>query len=339
MPDDSALLSTHPSATVDAPQNDAWRWDEGVGSARTTGRDAWAAERRIIEKAHAPFSPSLSAKRRAGEAAADWIKAFMNVSGLAALGKRNAKSIVLTTQSVVEPSLPNELDGLRILFISDPHFDSMPDFADALIDRARGLRCDLLLLGGDYRFGNGGAFVEHGVIDALKRLRAQVQVDLDSFAILGNHDCADMAPHIEKAGYRLLINETDTVSVGGSTVAVTGLDDVYTFATGAADDALTRGGLVPSDYSIAMVHSPELADEAAAAGHHLYLCGHTHGGQVCLPGGKHIIMPLHRNHDLASGSWQKGSMKGYTSRGAGTSGLPYRFNCPPEIVALTLKKA
>jgi len=147
-----------------------------------------------------------------------------------------------------------------------------------------------------------------------------------------------MAPHIEQAGYRLLINETDAVSVGGSTVTVTGLDDVYTFSTGAADDALVRGGLVPSDYSIALVHSPELADEAASAGHNLYLCGHTHGGQVCLPGGKHIIMPLNRNHDLASGDWQKGSMQGFTSRGAGTSGLPYRFNCPPEIVALTLKK-
>ncbi len=342
MPDDSALLSTDTPAeiddSVDTALSDAWNWPQAATGAGTIDRHAWAAQRAVREVEHAPNSPSLSLKRRVGEISATWIKWGMNLSGMAALGKRNAKSIALSTQSVHQPSLASELDGLRILFISDPHFDSMPDFADALIDRVRGLRCDLLIAGGDYRFGNGGKFVEQNTMDALSRMREAIHVGLGSFAILGNHDCADMAPHIERAGFRLLINETDVVPVGNATVAVTGLDDVYTYATGAAEDALARGALVPADYSISLVHSPELAEEAAAAGHHLYLCGHTHGGQVCLPGGKPVIMPLHRNHDLASGPWQKGSMQGYTSRGAGTSGLPYRFNCPPEIVALTLKK-
>ena len=282
MPDDSAYLSTNPpaeiDATVDTARGESWNWPQAATDAGSIDRQAWASQRAVREKEYPPNSPTLSLKRRVGETSAGWIKLAMNLSGMAALGKRNAKAIALSTHSIQQTSLAADLDGLRILYISDPHFDSMPDFADALIDRVRGLRCDLLIAGGDYRFGNGGEFAEHDTMDALARLRDVIHVGLGSFAILGNHDCAAMAPHIEQAGFRLLINETDVIPVGNATVAITGLDDVYTYATGAADDALARGALVPADYSISLVHSPELADEAAAAGHHLYLCGHTHGG-------------------------------------------------------------
>lgn len=344
MPDDSILIPLEAQTAVDASAglSPAWAEDDSRSpspSQKALNRAIWATERRLIEQNHAPGSDALSFKRRAATAASVWIEAAMELSGLGAIGRRNAKAITLTTQTLSYPSLPDTLDGFRILFVSDPHFDAMDGFADALVNRVEGLQCDLLVMGGDYRFGHGGAFVEHDTMAALGRVRDAVNVSVGSYAILGNHDCADMAAGIEQAGFRLLVNETLVARVGDASIAVTGLDDVYAYSTQAATDALARGPLVPADFSLALVHSPELADEAAAAGHDLYLCGHTHGGQVCLPGGKYLVMPLHRNHDLAIGRWRKGAMHGYTSRGAGTSGLPYRFNCPPEVVALTLKKA
>jgi hypothetical protein len=89
---------------------------------------------------------------------------------------------------------------------------------------------------------------------------------------------------------------------------------------------------------LALVHSPEFAAEAAEAGYSLYLCGHTHGGQVAPPGGRPILTPLSRNHRLARGLWQHGGMTGYTSRGAGVSGVPLRYYSPAEVTVVTLTR-
>ena len=78
---------------------------------------------------------------------------------------------------------------------------------------------------------------------------------------------------------------------------------------------------------------------AAAAGCALYLCGHTHGGQICLPGGRPILTHLTRCRHLASGRWQCGAMTGYTNRGIGVSGPPLRFNCSGEAAVITLRRS
>ncbi|MGE5504702.1 MAG: metallophosphoesterase, partial [Actinomycetota bacterium] len=96
-------------------------------------------------------------------------------------------------------------------------------------------------------------------------------------------------------------------------------------------------------FGIALVHSPELAPEAAAAGHRLYLCGHTHGGQISLPGGIPVLTHDQRRHGqvprrLARGRWSHGAMTGITSTGAGASGIPLRFATPPEMLRITLRR-
>lgn len=346
MPDDSALVSQHASAADQPADGQVWEWQAGssvaAGSAEgaihgSADRAAWARHRRRIEVSRASRE-DRSLRRMAYKTALSCFSAGLQATGLAALGRKNARAISLSTVSAVFPHLPEALQGLRILFVADPHFDCLENFDQRVINRVRGLNCDLLICGGDYRYGTAAQFTEKHTMDALARLREAVNVELGSFAILGNHDSADMAPGIEKAGFNLLVNETAVVPVGDATLSLTGTDDVYSYPTQNALDALARGALVPSDFSLALVHSPDLADEAAQAGHHLYLCGHTHGGQICLPGGKPVIMPLSRNRHLGAGQWQHGAMQGYTSRGVGTSTLPYRFNCPPEIVAFTLRK-
>ena len=89
-------------------------------------------------------------------------------------------------------------------------------------------------------------------------------------------------------------------------------------------------------WCIALVHSPEVADRAAIK-HDLYLTGHTHGGQICLPMRKPFATGLKRHRDLASGIWRHGNMVGYTSRGIGACVIPFRTFCPGEIVLLTLR--
>jgi predicted MPP superfamily phosphohydrolase len=82
-----------------------------------------------------------------------------------------------------------------------------------------------------------------------------------------------------------------------------------------------------------------MADYAARAGYALYLCGHTHGGQVCLPGGKPVVTHLARCRRAARGLWQWGGMTGYTTTGLGVSGPPLRFNCPGEAALITLRRS
>jgi hypothetical protein len=80
-----------------------------------------------------------------------------------------------------------------------------------------------------------------------------------------------------------------------------------------------------------------MAGEAAAAGYSLYLCGHCHGGQMCLPGGRPLLTHLSRHRDLYAGLWRQGEMWGYTSMGAGLANPPVRFNCPGEVTEFRLR--
>jgi predicted MPP superfamily phosphohydrolase len=115
---------------------------------------------------------------------------------------------------------------------------------------------------------------------------------------------------------------------------ITGVDDVHRFHTEHAHAALEEA---PDGFCIALVHSPEAA-EAAALRHRLYLTGHTHGGQICLPGGRPFATGMKRNQHLARGAWRHGDMVGYTSRGLGACVLPFRSYCPGEVVSVTLRK-
>ena len=90
-------------------------------------------------------------------------------------------------------------------------------------------------------------------------------------------------------------------------------------------------------FKILVVHTPELYEEAERAGVDLYLCGHTHGGQIRLPVVGPLLLNSHSPRRLASGPWTWKSLQGYTSPGAGSSMVPVRFNCPPEIGLIELK--
>ena len=191
---------------------------------------------------------------------------------------------------------------------------------------------DLCVLTGDYRYKI------HGPFDAVKKAFNPVFEAINAkdgiFAILGNHDSVQMVPMFEDFGARVLANQTLTLSRNQSSLHITGVDDAYYYFTSDAEDALSQA---PEGFRIALVHSPALVKQASRANIDFYLTGHTHGGQVCLPGGHPIVTHSLAHKKFSSGHWSIGGMKGYTSRGAGVSGLPVRFNCRGEVTICTLR--
>ena len=149
------------------------------------------------------------------------------------------------------------------------------------------------------------------------------------FGVLGNHDTVGMLPGLEQMGIRMLVNECEIIKRGGQRIYLAGIDDAHFYLTDNIEKAASG---IPTDvFSILLSHTPEVYEEAAYVDFKLMLCGHTHGGQICLPGSIPMILNSILPRYMGSGPWKYRSMFGYTSVGAGSSTVPVRFNCPPEI--------
>jgi predicted MPP superfamily phosphohydrolase len=161
-------------------------------------------------------------------------------------------------------------------------------------------------------------------------------IDTPIYATLGNHDSIRMVPAIEAMGIRLLLNESVQLHRNNESLTLVGADDPHYFRS---DDLRKACADVPGDVcKILLVHSPEVIQEAEQVGFAAYLCGHTHGGQICLPGGMPLISNSRAAWRFSSGPWQYRDMVGYTSRGSGVSIVDVRFNCAPEVTIHTLRR-
>ena len=272
-------------------------------------------------------------------------------------GRRNALDLRLTELEFAFPELPRQFDGYRILHVSDTHLDTFPELANAAHKLVGCLDVDMLALTGDVH-GDHRAVIESAhhrwlARDADRAYPAAVSAPIalsagllaealggvrvrgHRVAVLGNHDPVAMADALEHAGFDVLINRSLVLQRDGENLRITGLDDVNCFYTEAARAALDDHA---GEFRIALVHSPEVADYADGAGYALYLCGHTHGGQICLPGGKPLITQLRRCRHAARGLWHQGGMTGYTSCGVGVSGSAVRFNSRGEVALITLRR-
>jgi uncharacterized protein len=149
------------------------------------------------------------------------------------------------------------------------------------------------------------------------------------YGVLGNHDTICMVPALEGMGIRMLLNECVVIERGGQRIHLAGIDDAHFYKV---DNIEKAADAVPhEEFSILLSHTPEIYRQAAHAGFDLLLSGHTHGGQICLPGGIPITLDSALPRSFGSGAWKYRDMAGYTSVGAGSSVVPVRFNCPPEI--------
>ncbi|HVC63752.1 MAG TPA: metallophosphoesterase [Acetobacteraceae bacterium] len=251
--------------------------------------------------------------------------------GLLARARRNARRIVLRRHELALPHLPPEFDGFSMLQLTDLHIDAAPDYAEVLIEAIRRLDYDLCVLTGDYRARTFGPF--DAVLAGLAALRPHLKNT--PYAILGNHDTLRMVPAMEAMGYRLLLNEWTAIRRDGAAIYLAGIDDAHFYRLEnfhrAADEIPARA------VSILLSHTPEAYRHAAHAGFDLMLCGHTHGGQICLPNGVPVLTDASSPRRFARGAWHYHAMRGYTATGSGTSLVDVRLNCPPEVTLHTLK--
>ena len=199
------------------------------------------------------------------------------------------KDIEFVRHRITVPTLPESFDGYRIIHLSDPHLDALPGLEERIFEQLAGKACDAFVVTGDFADRYGAPPPD--VIEPMRRVLEAVQPIDGTFAILGNHDSWGHVEVLESIGMTVLVNESLILRRGADRVVFTGTDDPSYFFTEAAPAALRAA---PDGFKIALVHSADLADVAAESGHSLYLAGHTHGGQICLPNGRPIFIDLKR---------------------------------------------
>ncbi len=237
--------------------------------------------------------------------------------------------LVRLEQDLPVSGLPPALDGLRVGLITDIHHSaSVPsDDVARAVGLLHGARPELVVLGGDYVTYGNRAFVQ----PVAELLAPLASAPFGAFANLGNHDDdRDMPAALIKQGFTVLKDQRTRVTVKGEAIDLAGLR----FWTRRVSDVayVLRGTGITT---ILLAHDPRRLSEAAQLDVQLVLSGHTHGGQVVLPG---VGAIAGKKFPVLAGTAARDNTTLYVSRGVGTVYLPVRVNCPPEVAILTLRR-
>jgi uncharacterized protein len=235
--------------------------------------------------------------------------------------------------------LPADLDGLRLLHLSDIHlsgFLSEEEFARA-VDASNELKAHAACITGDLISSSGDP------LDACLRQLARLKTDAGAFGCLGNHErYASAEAFTARQGARLgvpfLRSEARLLRFGSAALNLVGVDhqrmgDPQRYLPGA--ETL----IVPGALNVLLSHNPDVFPAAAGQGYHLMLAGHTHGGQVTIEILDQHINPARFVTPFVYGLYRNNGAAAYVTRGIGTIGIPARIGAPPEIALLRLRKA
>jgi predicted MPP superfamily phosphohydrolase len=245
------------------------------------------------------------------------------------------------------PGLATDLEHLTIVQLTDIHAGPFmtADDLGSYVEAVNRLKPDLIALTGDFvSFRRGEAA---GCVEGLAGLKAHYGV----FACLGNHDFYaraqdDLTAGFAAHGVRLLRNEAVTIPIGNSRLAVLGIDDLRWGRPNLAR-AMRAANQGSAEVRILLSHRPEIFPRAARRGIDVTLAGHYHGGQIKLFPGRESPSIANLLTEYAEGLFHlsPGERPGakdsilFVSRGIGVTALPIRFNCPPQIAHLTIRKA
>jgi predicted MPP superfamily phosphohydrolase len=261
------------------------------------------------------------------------IRTLLKLTGLYWRGRANATRVQIKHNDVRFKTLPRAFDGFTLLHISDFHADMNEGAMRRLEEILPQLSYDLCVLTGDYRGATFGPFDA-----ALKRMRPVLShIKGPVYGVLGNHDSIRMVPDLETMGIRMLLNECERISRDGESIYLAGIDDAHYFRVDNIEKAAS--GIPHDAFSILLSHTPEIYRQATHAGFDLLLSGHTHGGQICLPGSIPVTLDSVLPRKLGSGQWKYHEMFGYTSTGVGSSIVTVRINCLPEVTLHRLWRA
>jgi len=230
--------------------------------------------------------------------------------------------------------LPRELDGLRIVHLSDIHHSPFTgrEQVERAVEVANSLQPDVIALTGDY-VSHEREYVQP-CAEMLGKLKARRGV----YACLGNHDNwvdADLVTDLfTLAGIRVLNNEGLRFEDRGASFWLAGVQDTM---VGLEDLPLALAGSSADEMKLLLAHNPVILRRAARAGCDLVLSGHTHGGQVTWRSERSASGRVRRR--ILRGLGRRGETQIYVTRGLGTVVLPVRYGCLPEVSLLTLRCA
>lgn len=245
-----------------------------------------------------------------------------------------ANRVLLSRHDVPVPGLPRGLDGVRLAQVSDVHFPGNRIAARAALEHLHRERPEIVILTGDMT-------EKATAMGDVRNFAAEARGSLATVAVLGNWEYlagvdGDTARDTYRsAGVEFLLNGAKMVDVGGTPLALVGLDDLL---AGDPDIVLARRDVVPGSAEIWLFHEPIFAANpppVLPAQLALLLAGHTHGGQIRIP----FLPPVKPN---GAGRFLEGWYRDtfaplYVSRGVGTTGIPARFRCPAELPIFTLR--
>jgi hypothetical protein len=258
------------------------------------------------------------------------------VSGYTYSTRIEPEWLMVESVQIPLPGLKPALEGFKIVQLSDFHLYPFTqiELVQEAVQLANGLKPDLVVLTGDFVLATADSIFE------LAPVLAGLDGKQGVFAILGNHEWWTnpfvVQQGLQESGLTVLQNRGVSLPVGQETLYLAGVDDCW---SGQPDLAAALDGLKGGETAVLLAHEPDFADEFAQNGRiALQLSGHSHGGQVRIPGRGAPILPRYgQKYDMGlnkvAGMWV------YTTRGIGVVDPPVRFNCPPEVTEITLVKA
>ena len=236
------------------------------------------------------------------------------------------------------PGLPDDLDGLRVLQISDIHLSPFLSEAQLarVIDAANDLKPNLTVVTGDLISSRGDP------LDACIKQLARLKSDAGILGCLGNHERASGAEDYATAaaarvGIPFLRSQAQQLRFGNATLNIAGVD----YQPLNQKSTYLRGAehlILPGATNLLLSHNPDVFPVAARQGYNLMLAGHTHGGQVSVEIFDEAITPVRFFTHYVYGLYRQGPASAYVTRGIGTIGIPARIGAPPEISLLRLRK-
>jgi predicted MPP superfamily phosphohydrolase len=256
-----------------------------------------------------------------------------NLSKVAKGAMDEANSLSLERVEIKLKRLPKQLDGFTIIHLSDTHhspFTSLEHIKRA-VKIANRLKPDMFVLTGDY------VSHERKYIPPVAEVLGELKAEFGTFACLGNHDHwtdAGLVTDLFRGeGITMLVNEGVRLEARGTSFWIAGVDD---HMVGRTDLPAALSGSFPDEMKLLLAHNPIIFRRAARRGIDLTLSGHTHGGQVKVRDPEKRVL---RKRRLKAGLYRRYDSQIYITRGIGTVVLPVRYQCPPEISLLELRRA
>lgn len=256
--------------------------------------------------------------------------------GGACYGFAQSTNLGVDRRTIHLPNLPSSWDGATIAFLTDIHLGPFltEDYVRSVVRTTMALRPDLILLGGDY------AHRESSYLAPCFEILAGLSAPLGVHGVMGNHDAwlslEETRRGMARAKVQELTNRGVWLTRGSGRLRLAGVDDLW---TGKPDVAAALGDATQNDAVILLSHNPDVAETMTDRRVGLMLSGHTHGGQVVMPGIGAPWTPSRYGKKYAHGLAEGPTTRVLTSAGIGLSGVAVRANCTPEITHLTLRSS